>query len=163
MVGTGIFSLFSFSSPKTLVLQHLTKDCKGKRKIHESSCTLFGIKHLWVCSCPATLAAGTGDNIFGKLRSPFSEMGKGGDWNVSSGTGIPASHYIVRQYLLHLREEQAKTRVSPKQAVLFFNELKVMLVLLFERADVFRPTFPFPAISLCHRFCLLFSGGIRRW
>lgn len=69
------------------------------------------------------LAAGTGDNIFGKLCSLFSEIGKGGDWNDSSGTGNPASHYVVRQYLLHLREEQAKARVSREQAVLFFNKL----------------------------------------
>ena len=33
-----------------------------------------------------------------------------------------------------------------------------MLVLLFEKAGVFRPTLPFPLISLCQRFCLLFSG-----
>ena len=77
----------------------------------------------WVWLCPAILAAGTGDNIFGKLCSLFSEIGKGGDWNDSSGTGNPASHYVVRQYLLHLREEQAKARVSRKQAVLFFNKL----------------------------------------
>ena len=147
MAGTGIFSLFSFPSPKTLVLQHLTKDCKGNRKIHESSFTLFGIKHLWVCSCPATLAAGTSGNIFGKLRSPFSEMGKGGDWNVSSGTGI---------------QEQAKTRVSPKQAVLFFNELKVMLVLLLRRQMFSAQLFPFQQYLYAtdFAFCLLevFAG-----
>lgn len=32
--------------------------------------------------------------------------------------------------------------MSRKRVVLFFNKLKVMLVLLFEKAGVFRPTFP---------------------
>lgn len=114
------FFFFLFLHLKHFVLQHLRQDRKGKRKIHRFSCTLFCIKHPWVCSRPATLAAGTGDSIFGKLCSLFSKMGKGGDWNDSSGTGNPASHYIVWQYLLHLREEQAEARVSPKQAVLFF-------------------------------------------
>ncbi|CAH3163311.1 unnamed protein product, partial [Porites lobata] len=36
--------------------------------------------------------------------------------NESSRSGNPASHYTVRQYLIHLQEEQAKARVTSKQA-----------------------------------------------
>ena len=70
-------------------------------------------------SCPSTLAAGTVANIIGKLRSLFVESGRGVEWNDLLGIGNPASHHSVKQCLVLIREEQARARITPKQAVSF--------------------------------------------
>lgn len=117
------------------ILRFLTwKDNCGKTKVHLPSCHLFGSKSATHCPCPSRLAAGTVDNIIGKLRSLFIDVGRGGEWNNLLGIGNPASHKSVKQYLKLVQEEQAVARVTPKQATpLFFDKLSKLCAYLREQ------------------------------
>ena len=108
------------ASPRDVTRFLVWKDSKGKTKVHVPTYSLFGSKKAEVCPCPFTLAAGTVANLVGKLRSLFVESGRGGEWNDLLGIGNPASHHSVKQYLVLIREEQARARITPKQAVPLF-------------------------------------------
>ncbi|KAK2552756.1 Protein LIGHT-DEPENDENT SHORT HYPOCOTYLS 6 [Acropora cervicornis] len=110
------------ASPRDVTRFLVWKDRKGKTKVHVPTCSLFGAKKAEVCSCPSNFAAGTVANLIGKLRSLFVESGRGGEWNDLLGIGNPASHHSVKQYLVLIREEQARARITPKQAVPLFFE-----------------------------------------
>ena len=107
------------ASPKDLIRFLVWKDSNGKTKIHVSSCPNFGFHSKRKCSCPSRLDAGTVDSTIGKLRFIFNSIGRSGDWSGLS-PGNPASHPSVKKYLASISEEQAKARVSPRQAVPFF-------------------------------------------
>ena len=136
--------LFSLPSSKSLLSaspQDITrflvwKDRSGKTKVHSSSCQFFGSQGASRCACPSTLAAGTVDNIIGKLRSLFVDLGRGGEWSDILGVGNPASHPSIKRYLIALREEQARARVTPTQATPFFFD-KLSQLCLFLRRHVF--------------------------
>lgn len=136
--------LRSLPSPKSLMSatpQDITrfliwKDKGGKTKVHLPQCRHFGVSGKARCPCPTRLAAGTVDNLVGKLRSIFIEVGRGDCWNDILGMGNPAAHHSVKQYLILMREEQAKARVCPKQAVPIFFE-KMSKLCLYLRNLVF--------------------------
>ena len=59
-------------------------------------------------------------------------------WNDLLGIGHPASHHSVKQYLVLIREEQARARITPKQAVpLFFD--KLLRLCSFLKESIFAP------------------------
>lgn len=129
-------SLFN-ASPRDVRSFLVWKDSKGKTKVHRPSCRLFGSTRKGRCACPTTLAAGTVDNLIGKLRTIFTEAGRGGEWNEALGIGNPAAHHSVKQYLTLLQEEQAQARITPKQAVpLFFDKLSRLCTFLREQIFV---------------------------
>ena len=72
------------------------------------------------CQCPLRLAHGTIDSLIGKLRSIFTENGRGAEWQPLMGIGNLAADRSVKQYLANVREEQLKARVVPRQAEPFF-------------------------------------------
>lgn len=99
-----------------------------------------------------------------KLRSVFTEAGRGGDWNEVLCVGNPAAYHSVKQYLTLVREEQAKARVCSKQAVPIFFE-KMAKLCSHLRGLIFSKT-----SSAVHRyiyardlafFCLDFYSGDR--
>ena len=152
------------ASPRDVTRFLVWKDKKGKTKIHVSTCSLFGAKKAEVCSCPSTLAAGTVANLIGKLRSLFVESGRGGEWNDLLGIGNPASHHSVKQYLILIREEQARARITPKQAVpLFFD--KLLRLCSFLKESIFAPQIlPLQRYIYARDlafFCLQFFAGDR--
>ena len=52
------------------------------------------------------------------------ESGRGGEQDDLLEIGNPASHHSARQYLVLIRQEQARARVTLRQAVpLFFDKL----------------------------------------
>jgi len=122
-----LFSLPSAKSvleatPEDIIRFLVWKDRSGKTKVHSPSCVHFGLPKTQ-CPCPTTLPAGTVDSVIGKVRSLFIDLGRAGNWNELLGIGNPAAHKSVKQYLASIREEQAKHRVTPKQAVpLFFDK-----------------------------------------
>ena len=123
------------TSPQDITRFLVWKDRKGKTKIHLPACKLFGTKQVGRCTCPTTLSAGTVDNLIGKLRSLFVDLGRGREWNELLGIGNPASHPSIKQYLSSIREEQALARVTPKQATpLFFDNLQRLCLYLRDRA-----------------------------
>ena len=65
------------------------------------------------------VAAGTVNSAIGKLRAIFNSVGQTGDC-LGLSPGNPAAHPSVKKYLVSISEEQAKARVSPRQAVPFF-------------------------------------------
>ena len=164
--------LRSLATPKSLMSatpQDLTrfliwKDKGGKTKIHLPQCKHFGVSGKARCLCPTRLAAGTVDNLIGKLRSIFIEAGRGDAWNDILGVGNPAAHHSVKQYLALVREKQAKARVCKKQAIpIFFGKLS-KLCLYLRGSDFSKGT------SAVHRylyardlafFCLDFFSGDR--
>ena len=95
------------------------KDSKGNTKIHSPSCPNFSSHSKRKCRCPTRLAAGTVNSTIGKLRAIFNSVDRTGDWSGLS-PGNPAVHPSVKKYLISISEEQAKARVSPRQAVPFF-------------------------------------------
>ena len=79
------------------------------------------------------------------VRSLFVEMGRG-DWNEMSGNGNPTEHHTVKQYLVQIHEEQAKARITPKQAVpLFFDGL--FHLCSFLQDQVFLPSFLLKSVT----------------
>lgn len=124
--------LGSLPSPKTLLVW---KDGKGKTKVHIPQCPLFGSHSKTPCKCPTRLAAGTVDNIIGKLRAIFSNTGRNGPWNDLFGSGNPACDNSVKEYLHFITKEQAAAHVSPKQALsLFFDKLSKLIRHLISEA-----------------------------
>ena len=110
----------SSAAPQDLVRFLIYKDRKGKTKVHKSTCPLFGSHSKERCQCPVRLAAGTVDSLIGKLRSIFNNAGRAGPWCDLLGTGNPASHHSLKDYLRFLYQEQASSHVSPKQSVPIF-------------------------------------------
>ena len=152
------------ASPRDVTRFLVWKDRKGKTKVHVPTCSLFGAKKAEVCSCPSTLAAGTVANLIGKLHSLFVESGRGGEWNDLLGIGNPASHHSVKQYLVLIREEQARAIITPKQAVpLFFD--KLLRLCSFLKESIFAPQILPLQRYIYDRdlafFCLEFFAGDR--
>jgi len=63
----------------------------------------------------------------GKIRAIFIQEGLGGEWDDHLGTGNPASHPSVKEYLKNVREEQAQVRVQPHKAVPLFEDKLVRI------------------------------------
>ena len=110
------------ASPKDVIRFLVWKDSKGKTKVHEPSCPNFGAHSKRKCRCPTRLAAGTVNSTIGKLRAILNSIGWTGDWSRLS-PGNPAAHPSVKKYLISISEEQAKARVSPRQAMSFLTSL----------------------------------------
>lgn len=144
------------ATPKDILRFLAWKDQSGKTKVHVPSCRMFGSKSKDSCACPTRLAAGTVDNIIGKLRSLFTDIGRGGDWNELLGVGNPASHKSVKQYLKLVQEEQAIARVFPTQAIpLFYNKICKLCEFLHEQT--FKPSCPASQRFLFARDLAFFS------
>ena len=135
--------LRSLPSPKTLqsaTPHDLTrflvwKDLKGKTKVHIPQCPLFGSHSKTSCKCPTRLAAGTVDNIIGKLRAIFTSTGRNGPWNDLFGSGNPTCDNSVKEYLHFITKEQTAAHVRPKQALpLFFDKLSTLIRHLISEA-----------------------------
>ena len=120
-------SLFS-ATPRDIVRFLVWKDGKGKTMVHKDSCQFFGLQGKQSCNCPTRLSAGTVDSLIGKLRSIFNALGRTSDWDDRFGSGNPASHLCVKQYLKSIQSEQSQARVSPKQATpVFFDKYKKLV------------------------------------
>ena len=111
------------------------KERKKENCSPRSQCSLFGSHSKTPCKCPTRLAAGTVDNIIGKLRAIFSSTGRNGPWNNLFGSGNPACDNSVKEYLHFITKEQAAAHVSPKQALpLFFDKLSKLIRHLISEA-----------------------------
>ena len=120
-------SLFS-ATPTDIVRFLVWKDGKGKTMVYKDSCQFFGLQGKQTCNCPTRLSAGTVDSLIGKLRSIFNALGRTSDWDDRFGSGNPASHLCVKQYLKSIQSEQSQARVSPKQAIpVFFYKYKKLV------------------------------------
>lgn len=109
------------ASPHDLIRFLIWKDQQGKTAVHTPQCPSFGSnRRRALCACPTRLAAGTVESYIGKLRAIFISAGLREQSCDSLTLGNPAAHPALKQYLTSMREEQAKARVTPKQAVPFF-------------------------------------------
>lgn len=118
------------ATPQDIVSFLVWKDKFGRTKVHQLGCSQAGLvdQSATPCACPTRLAAGTVDSLIGKLRSTFTQAQRGGSWNYELGTGNPASHHCVTDYLKAIKEEQAEARVRPKKSVpLFMDKLEKLL------------------------------------
>ena len=152
------------ATPNDIARFLVWKDNSGKTKVHIPSCPLFGSKRPDPCPCPSRLAAGTVDSMIGKLSSLFADIGRGGEWNDWLGVSNPASHRSVKAYLKTVREEQAISMVTPKQAIpIFFEKLTRLCAYLREKAfqkDI-SPVSRFLHARDLAFFCLDFYAGDR--
>ena len=112
----------SSASPFDIKKFLVWKDNSGKTVVHLLACPDLGQRQRDSCSCPTRLAAGTVDNLIGKLRSIFVEEGLAGEWDDRLGIGNPVSHSSIKTYLTCVREEQAQARVQPRKAVPHFTD-----------------------------------------
>ena len=151
------------ASPKDLIRFLVTNDSKGKTKIHLPSCPNFGCHSKRKCSYPSRLAAGSVNSTIGNLRSIFNSIGRSGEWSGLS-PGNPAAHPSVKKYLASVSEEQAKARVSPRQAVpLFFDKFTKLCSYLRKREFLLSisPLERYIANRDLAFFCLDFYSGDR--
>lgn len=137
--------LASLPTPKTLhsatpgdILKFLVwKDKAGKTKVHQTQCPRDSSDKTPSCSCPKRLAAGTVDSMIGKLRAIFTDAGLGGEWDDRLGIGNPVSHPSIKQYLKSVKEEQAKARSRPKNAIpIFLDKLEKIAAYIFAQLNV---------------------------
>ena len=139
------------------------KDKTGRTKVHQADCSQATVDTP-TCECPTRLAAGTIDSLIGKLRSIFTQAERGGSWNYELGTGNPASHHCVTDYLRIIKEEQAQARVRPKKAVpLFMNKLEKLTSHILSKLQTGENspiTLYILSRDLCF-FCLDFFSGDR--
>ena len=120
-------SLFS-ATPRDIVTFLVWKDGKGKTMVHNDFCQFFGLHGTQTCNFSSRLSTGRVDSLIGKLPSIFNELGRTSDWDDRFGSGNPASHLCVKQYLKSIQSEQSQARVSPKQASPFFFDKYKKLV-----------------------------------
>ena len=152
------------ASPKDFIRFLVWKDSNGKTKIHVSSCPNFGFHSKRKCSCPSRLDAGTVDSTIGKLRFILNSIGRSGDWSGLS-PGNPAAHPSVKKYLAAISEEQAKARVSPRQAVPFFFDKFTKLCSYLRKWTFLLSISPLERYIVSRDlafFCLDFYSGILR-
>ena len=71
-------------------------------------------------SLGSALAAATMDNNIAKLRTIFLSTSRSDTVSMGFASSNPAAHPSVKRYLTSVREEQAKARVTARQAVPFF-------------------------------------------
>ena len=121
-------SLASLKSLKSATPQDLTrfliwKDKGGKTKIHLPQCKHLGVSGKARCLCLTRLAAGTVDNLIGKLRSIFIEAGRDDAWNDILGVGNPAAHHSVKQLCLYLRGSVFSKGTSAVHRYLYARDL----------------------------------------
>ena len=95
----------------------ICKDSSGRTKIHALTCSRLA----QVCDCPKRLAAGTVDNLVGKLQAIFHSVGR---LHVQN----PAKSPVVKRYIKFMHEEQASLGVVPTQAVPFGVQNLLILV-----------------------------------
>lgn len=115
--------LESLSIPKLLVIALpsdvitflVWKDRRGRTKVHNQMC-LSTNRDGVPFDCPKRLAFGTVDSLIGKHRSIFADNGRGVEWHSLLGVGNPASCRSVKRYLVEVREEQLRAKVTPMQA-----------------------------------------------
>lgn len=108
--------------PSDIVRFLVWKERKGRTKIHQEDCPFLGSRVRERCNCPSRLSAGTVDSNIGKLWSIFNELDRAGDYDIHSGAGNPATHFLVKQYLKSIQREQAVARISPKKTTPLFSK-----------------------------------------
>jgi len=141
------FSQISYvRHPQDITRFLIWKGKGGKQKFTFPKHQHFGVNSKTRCQCPTRHAAGTVDNLIGKLRSVFIEVGGGSDWNEILGVGNPAAHHSIKHYLTLLPGKQARVRVLPKQAVPIFFERIAKLCLYLRCLVFFRKHFHCPTL-----------------
>ena len=79
-------------------------------------------------------------STIGKLRSIFNSIGRSGDWSGLS-PGNPVAHPSAKTYLASISEEQAKARVTPREALPSFL-VKFIKLHNYLRNRTFLPSIP---------------------
>ena len=163
--------LYSLPTPKSVdasssrdITRFLVwKDRKGKTKILVPACKLFGTKQVGRCTCPTTLSAGTVDNLIGKLRSMFVDLGRGREWNELLGIGNPASHPSGSTWRLFVRNKLKQGLPISKPHLFFFDKLKRQCLNLRDRSlsGQISPTQSYLFARDLAFFCLDFLAGDR--
>jgi len=151
------------ATPQDIAAFLVWKDKSGRTKVHQLGCSqASNIDSSNPCGCPVRLAAGTVDSLIGKLRSIFTQVERGGNWNYELGTGNPTSHHCVTDYLKAIKEEQAEARVRPKKATpIFMDKLEKLMKHILTQLQL-RENSPIALYILSRDLCFLsldfFSG-----
>ena len=112
------------ATPEDLRMFLISKENKGRTKLHAKDCEQRALHGKVTCDCPLTLTLKTVDSLIGKLRAIFNDHGRSGDWNHTLGSGNPASAPLLKKHLQCITLEQSSASVIPKQAVpLMFDKL----------------------------------------
>ena len=69
------------------------------------------------------------DSLIERVRRIFNDFGRTTDWVPESATCNPCASYPVKEYLKAINREQSMAGVTPNQAVPFFRDKLVQLVL----------------------------------
>ena len=120
------------ATPDDLIRFLIWRDRLGKTVIHHDHCPHFSTNLKQpTCDCPRRLAAATVDNNIAKLRTIFLSVSRSDPTYGGLASSNPAAHPSVKRYLTSVREEQAKARVTARQAVpLFFDKFKSLCAYL---------------------------------
>lgn len=124
------------ATPDDLIRFLIWRDQFGKTVIHHDHCPHFATSlRQTTCHCSRRLAAATVDNNIAKLRTIFLSATRSDTLSMGLASSNPAAHPSVKRYLTSVREEQAKARVTVRQAVpFFFDKFKSLCAYLRRHA-----------------------------
>ena len=114
------------------VLSYLVCKDLGKKVstvVHMRACPELGARTRTACKCPLRMNHASLDSLIGRVRRVFNDAGRTTDWVPESATGNPCASRPVKEYLRAVKREQSMAGVTPNQAVPFFRDKLVQLVL----------------------------------
>lgn len=97
--------------------------------VHLRACPELGSRTRVACKCPVRMNWSSLDSLIGRVRRIFNDSGRTTDWVPESASGNPCASYPVKEYLKAIKREQSMAGVTPNQAVPFFRDKLVQLVL----------------------------------
>lgn len=127
-------------TPKDICRFLVWNDKFGKTQIHGMSCPHIGEFGIHRCGCTIRLAAGTVHGMVQSLSEILCRHGRGRSWDVGTCSGNPCMSPEVQSYQKSCKDEQAKSRILPKQAKpIFLGKLQKIATYIdreFSRHDL---------------------------
>ena len=121
----------STASPLDVLSYLVCKDLgkKVNTVVHMRACPELGARTRTACKCPVRMNHSSLDSLIGRVRRIFNDAGRTTEWVPESATGNPCASRPVKEYLRAVKREQSMAGVTPNQAVPFFRDKLVQLVL----------------------------------
>jgi len=115
--------------PRDIVRFFMAKDCRGRTKVHVSSCSMWGVRKTDECDCPRRLKYSSLRSQKFLLQGAYRDRGWASAWCPRGCFGNPCRSAHVDRYLAATELEQCEGGVSTVQSTLVdvsvFN--KIML------------------------------------
>lgn len=119
----------SMATPTDVVEYAITREPSCRTIFHGESCIFRGYPSAEVhCKCPFGMPPASFETLKGHLSSYFIRHNRGGEWQADLFTGNPCASQRVRDHRADLAREAAAAAVAPQQAVVFFSDKLIRVV-----------------------------------